>query len=100
MNSHHSSFTISLFDHILVSVKVDSTSPAHPHKILLELNQCTPIKLSTGDHQKEGKTTSKEIIQVNITATVGTFDALKQEPGLERLSHLLFIQGAILVCCC
>ncbi|XP_019853145.1 PREDICTED: DIS3-like exonuclease 1 [Amphimedon queenslandica] len=64
VTTHHSSFTISLFDHILVSVKVDSTSPAHPHKISLELNQCTPIKLSTGDHQKEGKTTSKDIIKV------------------------------------
>ena len=72
MKTHHSSFTINLFDHILVSVKVDSTSPAHPHKISLELNQCTPIKLtntSTGDW-KGGKKTSKDIIKVTITVTV------------------------------
>uniref|UniRef100_A0A1X7SS97 Uncharacterized protein n=1 Tax=Amphimedon queenslandica TaxID=400682 RepID=A0A1X7SS97_AMPQE len=56
--------SITFTDHSITVKTHHSTSPAHPHKISLELNRCTPIKLSTGDHWKKGKTTSKDIIKV------------------------------------
>ncbi|XP_019859455.1 PREDICTED: uncharacterized protein LOC105314823 isoform X1 [Amphimedon queenslandica] len=61
---HWTEGSITFTDHSITVKTHHSTSLAHPHKISLELNQCTPIKPSTGDHRKEGKTTSKEIIKV------------------------------------
>ena len=61
--SLHSQFCIKLFDHILVKIKVDSTSQAHPLTISLELSSTTPIKPVTDSGGE--KQTTENIIKVN-----------------------------------
>ena len=61
--SLHSQFIIKLFDHILVKIKVDSTSQAHPLTVSLELSSTTPIKPVTDSGGE--KQTTENIIKVN-----------------------------------
>ncbi|XP_019859858.1 PREDICTED: uncharacterized protein LOC100639205 [Amphimedon queenslandica] len=61
---HWTEGSITFTDHSITVKTHHSTSPAHPHKVSLELNQCTPIKPSTDDQWKKGKTTLKDIIKV------------------------------------